>query len=259
MPSGRSLSVVFLATALLALTTCFTRVFASPVDPPRPVLVELFTSEGCSSCPPADDLLRKLNGITTNSGQLIVGISEHVTYWNNLGWADPYSQPVYTDRQSAYSQRLHLEGVYTPQVVVNGEQDVLGSDGSAILRAIRAQARPSPVTVHINSAVLSGNALAVTFSVTGEAHAGSIDIIAAIVDDTAASHVLHGENSGRLLAHVSVARSITRIATLKAIPARTLSANLATSAQQPNSGHHLILFAQAAGQGRVFSVESKAF
>lgn len=67
------------------------------------VIIELFTSEGCSSCPPADALLRQINLKQTDSGQLIVGISEHVTYWNNLGWKDPYSLPLYTERQSVYA------------------------------------------------------------------------------------------------------------------------------------------------------------
>src|SRR5579863_9542303 len=85
-----------------------------------PVLVELFTSEGCSSCPPADLLLRQINLKQTDAGQLIVGISEHVTYWNDLGWKDPYSLPVFTDRQSVYASNFSTEGPYTPQMVLNG-------------------------------------------------------------------------------------------------------------------------------------------
>jgi hypothetical protein len=79
------------------------------------VLVELFTSEGCSSCPPANALLQKVNGKYSDAGQLIVGVSEHVTYWNGLGWSDPFSSPAYTERQNAYDQRFHLDSVYTPK------------------------------------------------------------------------------------------------------------------------------------------------
>ena len=92
------------------------------------VIAELFTSEGCSSCPPADALLRQINLKQTSAGQLIVGISEHVTYWNNLGWKDPYSSPEFTERQEVYATRLSPEGPYTPQMVVNGREQLVGSD-----------------------------------------------------------------------------------------------------------------------------------
>ena len=91
---------------------------SQPITPPEPkpssvVIVELFTSEGCSSCPPADSLLGRVHLKETAAGQLIVGISEHVTYWNNLGWKDPYSAQVFTDRQSVYASGLSAEGPYT--------------------------------------------------------------------------------------------------------------------------------------------------
>src|ERR1700722_11498503 len=94
------------------------------------VLVELFTCEGCSSCPPADALLQKVNGKYSDADQLIVGVSEHVTYWNGLGWSDPFSSSAYTERQNAYGQRFHLDSVYTPQIVVNGQEQIVGSDSA---------------------------------------------------------------------------------------------------------------------------------
>src|SRR6204780_62241 len=108
------------------------------------VLVELFTSEGCSSCPPADALLRQVNGSRTSGDQLVVGISEHVTYWNGLGWSDPFSSPAYTDRQNAYSERFHLEGVYTPQMVINGAEQIVGSDRAALLHAVEQEEEQRP-------------------------------------------------------------------------------------------------------------------
>lgn len=103
---------------------------------PAAVLVELFTSEGCSSCPPADALLRQVNGMRTQAGQLIVGVSEHVTYWNNLGWADPFSSAVYTNRQNGYGERFRLDSVYTPQMVVNGAKQFVGSDRGQLQAAL---------------------------------------------------------------------------------------------------------------------------
>jgi hypothetical protein len=118
---------------------------------PRVVLVELFTSEGCSSCPPADALLRQVDGKHTESGQLIVALSEHVTYWNHLGWSDPFSSEIYTQRQYAYGQRFHIDSVYTPQMVINGEERIVGSDSAGLLRAIRGEQKPSSLSVHIKS------------------------------------------------------------------------------------------------------------
>src|SRR6201987_5684945 len=108
--------------------------------PSSVAIVELFTSEGCSSCPPADTPLQQINLKQTNAGQLIVGISEHVTYWNNLGWKDPFSSPVFTDRQSLYASRLSPEGAYTPQMVFNGRDQFVGRDGPAPERALRDDA-----------------------------------------------------------------------------------------------------------------------
>src|SRR3984885_9630669 len=183
----------------------------------KTVLVELFTSEGCSSCPPADALLRQVNGSQTSAGQLVVGISEHVTYWNSLGWSDPFSSPLYTERQNAYSERFHLEGVYTPQMVINGAEQIVGSDRAALLHAVEKEDAESPrMALLIVSLSVAQHTLTVNFSTSGDVPAHGADLIAVLADDSDRSSVLHGENSGRLLAHVSVARSITRVARVQA-------------------------------------------
>jgi hypothetical protein len=222
------------------------------------VLVELFTSEGCSSCPPADALLRQLNGKSISSGQLIVGISEHVTYWNSLGWTDPFSASAYTDRQNSYGSRFHLDSVYTPQIVVNGEQQVLGSDSNAVLRAVRETDHPGQLAVHIISTAVTGGSLVVTYSINGSASGHSADLFAVLVDDVVQSNVKRGENSGRNLVHVSVARSITRIATVKDFPAAETTARLPLGADPHSSARHLVLFAQSAHLGPVLSVDTVA-
>jgi hypothetical protein len=103
---------------------------------PSAVLIELFTSEGCSDCPPADELLRQVSGCQTEDGQLIVGISEHVTCWNSLGWRDPFSVDQHTERQNAYCTHFGLESVYTPQMVLNGREQFVGSDRRALVAAL---------------------------------------------------------------------------------------------------------------------------
>ncbi len=100
--------------------------------PPRPTVVELFTSQGCSSCPPADALLTALQA--GDPGLLALDL--HVTYWDRLGWKDAFSLPAATQRQRQYAARLKLERVYTPQIVVDGRHEAVGSDADAVRRAI---------------------------------------------------------------------------------------------------------------------------
>src|SRR5271156_107417 len=160
----------------------------------KTVLVELFTSEGCSSCPPADALLRQVNGSQTSDGQLIVGISEHVTYWNSLGWTDPYSSPAYTDRQDAYSERFHLEGPYTPQMVINGAEQIVGSDRGALLQAVEKEDAESPrLSLRIVSVNVAGNTLTVNFATSGDVPKEGADLMAVLADDSDRSNVLRGE------------------------------------------------------------------
>jgi hypothetical protein len=221
------------------------------------VLVELFTSEGCSSCPPADALLKLVNGSQTNGGQLVVGISEHVTYWNSLGWADPYSSPAYTDRQNAYSERFHLEGPYTPQMVINGAEQIVGSDRAALLHAVEKEDAESPrMSLRIVSLSVAANTLTVNLATSGEVPKQGADLMAVLADDSDRSNVLRGENSGRLLAHVAVARSITRVAKVKTAGDLTVQVPIPASFQA-SQGHHLILFAQTPGNGRVLGTDTK--
>jgi len=215
------------------------------------VIVELFTSEGCSDCPPADSVLRQIDLKQTRAGQLIVGISEHVTYWNNLGWKDPFSAPEFTERQDVYASRMSPEGPYTPQMVVNGREQFVGSDVGALQRALGDEARRPYLNLSILSTTPSSSGLDVTFSIEGKM-SRPLDIIAVVTDDTDQSNVLRGENGGRLLQHVSVARSLVRVATVSG--AAQMSVHIAFSDGfhlDSGSGHHLILFAQEKPQGGI--------
>ena len=244
-------SLLFSAIAIGLLPYSATGQTPGHERPGSAVIVELFTSEGCSDCPPADAVLSQIDLKQTRAGQLIVGISEHVTYWNNLGWTDPFSAPEFTERQDVYASRMSPEGPYTPQMVVNGREQFVGSDIGALQRALGDEARRSHPDLSILSTTPSSLGLDVTFSIEGEI-SRPLDIVAVLTDDADQSKVLRGENGGRLLQHVSVARSLVRVATVSS--AAQMSVHIAFPDGfhlDSGSGHHLILFAQERRQGAI--------
>jgi len=179
------------------------RVIAADGEP-APVLVELFTSEGCSSCPPADALLARLDATQPVAGARVIVLSEHVTYWNSLGWRDPFSQEAMTERQRNYAEHFGLAEVYTPQAVVDGAAEFVGSDERAMLRAVEKAASAAKTPISIENAQIAGGE--VRFAVRGGD--GKAQLMAALAEDAAQSNVLRGENGGRTLRHVAVVRDL---------------------------------------------------
>ena len=222
-----------------------------------PVLVELFTSEGCSSCPPADRFLEKLDRQPVAGAEMIV-LSEHVDYWNHIGWKDPYSARVYSERQSAYAKRFGLDSVYTPQMVVDGSTEFVGSNPSLADQAF-AKALSVPKMPISLSSVSVGNPNSVRAHVEIEApqpSAGSrtAEVYAVLALDRAESNVSAGENAGHRLTHVSVARSLMKIGDLK--PGQSFAHDIEMKLE-PVSGPRnlrLIVFVQEARQGQVLGV-----
>jgi len=182
-----------------------------------PVQVELFTSEGCSSCPPADALLQKLERRQPISGAELVVLSEHVDYWNDIGWKDPFSSHEYSERQSAYAAQFGSGSVYTPQMVVDGRFEVVGSDERRASEAIKEAAMTPKAPVRISIGASDERAATVHIeagplpSIAGNHSAG---VFLAIADNSDASQVNGGENVGRRLQHVAVLRKLARIGTL---------------------------------------------
>jgi len=261
--SNRNVGMVVLGIAFLVFgvhaQTTTTAMKAGNQYGNRAVLVELFTSEGCSSCPPADALLREIDGKETAAGQQIIVISEHVTYWNHLGWSDPFSSDTYTERQSEYGRRFHLESVYTPQMVIDGEEQIVGSDRTALQNALSEEHAPEPLNIDIKKISRHGKGLTVEYSITGKmARSENADLFAVVADDTAKSSVAGGENLGRVLTHVSVARTMTRIGKFSTATDQLADVALPARDRGPqNEKRHLILFVQTVGQGRVLGATAR--
>ena len=228
-------------------------------DTRSPVLVELFTSEGCSSCPPADALLQKFDGQPFPGAELIV-LSEHVDYWNHIGWTDPFSAAAYSERQSAYGNRLRLDSVYTPQMIVDGVQELVGNSSKDAEKAIARAAGAYKVPIRISGVTLDNNKLRVHLE-TDElpSETGRADVVLTIALRHAESQVRAGENSGRRLTHVSVVRSLTKVGSIAAGQkfSRDVSAKLAEG--MDGSGLRVIAFIQKPGPGKVLGAALQDF
>ena len=180
---------------------------AAPNVGEQPVLVELFTSQGCSSCPPADELLRKIGHDPSLRGRAIP-LAYHVDYWDHLGWRDPFSSRSWSQRQYEYVHSMQLDSAYTPQVVINGTRQMVGSSSAQIYRAIEEESkRAVEGSVSIRT---DGNDIVVRAS---SPH-GGVEVVVVAFENGASTNVLRGENSGRTIANDSIVREFKRIATL---------------------------------------------
>jgi hypothetical protein len=177
-----------------------------------PIVVELFTSEGCSSCPPADAVLTQLEKSQPVAGAEVIALSEHVDYWNYIGWSDPFSSEAFSARQQAYAPVFGNDGVYTPQMVVDGQAEFIGSNSSKAQAAIARAAKQPKAEVnisHIPSAVAQVIALKVKAEKLPPMSAGDIvEVLLAITESNLSSQVVRGENSGRRLGHTAVVREL---------------------------------------------------
>jgi hypothetical protein len=198
---------ILLTASLITSGLIAGAIFASPATNARvPVLLELFTSEGCSSCPPADRLLEALDKQPIADADLIV-MSEHVDYWNYLGWSDPYSSPAFSARQQKYAGRLGTS-VYTPQLVLDGKFQATGSDWPEVTEAISRAVREAKLPVSVRAVrTENGGSVHVDANSAGK----SADLYIAIAADHMSSRVLRGENGGKTLTHVAVTQSIIRV------------------------------------------------
>jgi hypothetical protein len=201
--------------ALLLLAIAITAPAIAIETPRVPVVVELFTSEGCSSCPPADQFLMQLDKNQPVPGANVIILSQHVDYWNQLGWTDPYSSKAYSQRQDAYAVALHTDGPYTPQMIVDGRTEFNGTDMRKARAAIEQAARnPKAAVIVTPSATPEGARLQIHVDGADFSKvAGKADVMLAITENDLSNSVTRGENAGHNLSHNGVVRRLTQIGT----------------------------------------------
>jgi hypothetical protein len=200
--------------ALLLAAICVSIVVAkttAPDVPRKAVVVELFTSEGCSSCPPADELLGHLSQDLSAKNIQVIPLGFHVDYWDGLGWKDRFSSAGFTQRQEQYARALKVDGPYTPEMVVDGAVEFVGNNAGQAQQAIRQEAsHPEVATVKISSPLAEH----VDIQVKAPVAVGDAFVMLAITEDNLTTQVGSGENGGRTLHHAAVVRDLRRLGRL---------------------------------------------
>ncbi|MFV1530931.1 MULTISPECIES: DUF1223 domain-containing protein [unclassified Phaeobacter] len=172
------------------------------------VVVELFTSQGCSSCPPADALLRQLTARPD-----VLPLALHVDYWDYIGWKDQFADPAHTRRQKGYAHVGGRQMVYTPQMIVNGQDDVVGANAMELTEVItRHQTRPSQVSIRIDGSAADGVAVALRRADTAPVLSGPISVQLVRYAPLKTVDISRGELAGRRLDYANVVEQIDRVA-----------------------------------------------
>lgn len=235
---------------------------ASKTKARAPVVVELFTSEGCSSCPPADALLARLDREQPVEGAEVIPLALHVDYWNRLGWTDPFSSGEFSRRQGEYSHAYGKDGVYTPQMIVDGVSEFAGGNSGRAFEAIGKAAREPKAEVTLaRAAGESGTGVRLEVSVEGLPKLTEGDeayVLLAITEGGLSTDVARGENSGRRLSHVGVVRRLTTVGSLADARGGSFKASAQVEVEKGWRRENLraVVFAQERGTRRVLAAGS---
>jgi hypothetical protein len=246
------LLLVLLMVVCLALAG-YARSGGDGVATATPVLIELFTSEGCSSCPPADAYVENADRSQPIPGVHLIVLSEHVDYWDHDGWKDPYSSAFFTERQGDYVRALGLSTPYTPQIIVNGTS-VLKGDAQQIKEMYAKAAADPKLHVHIGSInvePLPSGVVRAHIDVDGSSAKHNADVFVAVALDHADSQVLAGENSGKHLTYVAVVQELKKVGKIDKGKNFSQDVQLKLKSAPDPKNLRLIAFVQESGPGKV--------
>ena len=251
--------------ATLVLTGPFTTSAAHDTDLKNrivrvPVLLELFTSEGCLSCPPADTLLEILDRTQPVPGADLIVLSEHVDSWDRLGWRDPFSSEVYNNREHDYTMRLNLNGSYTPELIVDGRISVVGSEEIALKAAVAQAMRFRKTRILLSEPTRSGFHLTIHIELSPlpqnlMVHPETIYV--GLADDHVRSEVLRGPNAGRSLNHVAVLRTMMKAGTVSGLAQFDGDIGLAIPLGAGSNGLRIVAFEQDDTTGQILGVAQR--
>lgn len=252
----RYCSLTSLPLASLLILTSSLAAGQTKIQPgPTPVLVELFTAEGCSSCPPADALLAQLASQQPVAGVNIIALGEHVDYWDQSGWRDRFSSPQYTARQHGYGFRFKINDIYTPEMVVDGAEQFVGNDGAHALSAIAHAGQTTKTALVLSKPEVKDHRVTIAVSLAAPADTlPKADLYAALIDSTDVTNIGGGENRGLQLHHAAVVRTLQRIGKLKDLASHPIKASLTVPHDAVVGNMRVVVFAQSSGQGPVVGV-----
>ena len=221
----------------------------------NPVLVELFTSEGCSSCPSADRVLTRLEKEQPNSEAEIITLEMHVDYWNYLGWKDEFSLADFSQRQGGYASFFGLDSNYTPQMVVDGQKEFVGSNYGNATNAIAAAVKNEKAAVDI-SAEMEAKKINLKISSNGIAKHDESYIWLVVTEDNLTNSVSRGENAGKTLSHTSVVREMKLIGNLLAADGKfDIETAVNMQANWNKKNLKFVVFVQGKQSKKVFALD----
>ena len=234
---------IFLSLLLLTFFGCTHVQSQGAKSDMSPIVIELFTSEGCSSCPPADDLIAKIKKEYAN--QPVYILAYHVDYWDRLGWKDTFSDAIYSKRQYKYASWIKTSSVYTPQIIVNGTAQFVGSNTARLRSELVKTSGLQENTISLKTHKKESGELEVNFNLKVIDKQNTLNV--ALVEDEATVQVKRGENSNRNLHHVNIVRALKNV---DAVNSGSVSFTLQKDLTE---NYHIIAFLQNSKTGKIIA------